>query len=332
MLQHAGRLLQAGVDWDASGVLERNLDGSELPAVEAEVLSQASGQASGWSQTLVYGDASALWHPHAAWIKPQRLVAQWLAHAGISFQGHAQVHALERADGQWLLRAADGTEITRADTVVFANAYGCAPLLQRTAAALPADFAWEPDLLGKLQALQALHGTLSLGPCPDAGNLEPGMAIPPFPVNGHGSLVWGVPTVRGPNWYAGSTFRSDAATPADLTQEHAANLKKLGILLPQVARAVARQFANGQVQAWQGVRCVSHDRLPLVGPLELGPAPTLWMSAGMGARGLSFSALCAELLVAGLCAEPLPLESKLARTLDTRRLRRAPAVRLVTSG
>lgn len=109
---------------------------------------------------------------------------------------------------------------------------------------------------------------------------------------------------------------------ADLAQEHAANLGKLAALLPEVAKTVAAQFRTGQVQAWQGSRCISHDRLPLVGPLEDGPAPTLWISAGMGARGLSFSALCAELLVAQLGGEPLPLERNLARALDTRRSRR----------
>jgi tRNA 5-methylaminomethyl-2-thiouridine biosynthesis bifunctional protein len=322
MLQHARRLLLAEEDWCPGGVLERNLDGSELNAVEAEVLSQTSPNPSGWTQPMVFGEAPALWHPHAAWIRPLRLVTQWLNHARIRFIGGARVHRLERADGQWLLRAADGTEVTRADTVVFANAYGCAELLQRTSAALPTDFAWEPDLLDKLKALQSLHGTLSLGLCPVISSPEPAVVAPPFPVNGHGSLVWGVPTGRGPAWYAGSTFRSAAATPEDLPQEHAANLKKLSVLLPGVARVLASQFTSAQVQAWQGVRCVSHDRLPLVGPLDQGDEPTLWMSAAMGARGLSFSALCAELLVAEMGAEPLPLESRLARALDTRRVRR----------
>jgi tRNA 5-methylaminomethyl-2-thiouridine biosynthesis bifunctional protein len=39
----------------------------------------------------------------------------------------------------------------------------------------------------------------------------------------------------------------------------------------------------------------------------------------MGARGLSFSALCAELLAAWLGHEPLPIESQMAKALSTRR-------------
>ena len=93
-------------------------------------------------------------------------------------------------------------------------------------------------------------------------------------------------------------------------------------LLPQVATQLAPQFASPQVQAWQGTRCISHDRLPLVGPLDQAAQPSLWLCAAMGARGLSFSALCAELLAAWLGDEPLPLESNLAKGLGTGRLRR----------
>jgi tRNA 5-methylaminomethyl-2-thiouridine biosynthesis bifunctional protein len=279
---------------------------------------------------MAYGDAPGLWHPHAAWIKPARLVQQWLDHPHIHFHGQAAVHTLERASAQWLVRNAEGLELGRADHVVLANAYGCADLVLRTAQQLQAEgtagFSWVADVMDKLQALQSLHGTLSHGPMPGAGPNTGNTSLwPAFPVNGHGSLASGIPTVSGPRWYAGSTFRSDAQQHADIPKEHAANFHKLQILLPDVARAVLPQFASQQVQAWQGSRCVTHDRLPLVGPLQEAEQPTLWLCAGMGARGLSFSALCAELLAAWMCGEPLPVESNLARSLDTRRPRRARA-------
>jgi tRNA 5-methylaminomethyl-2-thiouridine biosynthesis bifunctional protein len=88
---------------------------------------------------------------------------------------------------------------------------------------------------------------------------------------------------------------------------------------------LAPAFAANQVAHWSATRCVTHDRLPLVGPLQdarEGQLPTLWIHTGMGARGLTFSALGAELLVARLCAEPWPLESSLARSLDVRRPKR----------
>ena len=87
-------------------------------------------------------------------------------------------------------------------------------------------------------------------------------------------------------------------------------------------RAVAAQFDAGEVAHWQGQRCVSHDRLPLVGAVQATPDASLWMSAAMGARGLTLAALCAELLAARIHTEPLPLPTRLARLLDAQRLER----------
>jgi tRNA 5-methylaminomethyl-2-thiouridine biosynthesis bifunctional protein len=39
----------------------------------------------------------------------------------------------------------------------------------------------------------------------------------------------------------------------------------------------------------------------------------------MGSRGLTFAALCAELLAARFHAEPLPVEARLAEALDLAR-------------
>jgi len=71
------------------------------------------------------------------------------------------------------------------------------------------------------------------------------------------------------------------------------------------------------VRAWTGVRCVSDDRRPFLGEVQ----PGLWVSTAMGSRGLTFAALCAELLAARLHGEPLPLERRLAQSLDTERSR-----------
>jgi tRNA 5-methylaminomethyl-2-thiouridine biosynthesis bifunctional protein len=59
--------------------------------------------------------------------------------------------------------------------------------------------------------------------------------------------------------------------------------------------------------------------MPLVGPLDAGPQPSLWICAAMGSRGLSFSVLCAELLAARIGAETLPVEANLAAALDALR-------------
>ena len=45
----------------------------------------------------------------------------------------------------------------------------------------------------------------------------------------------------------------------------------------------------------------------------------------MGSRGLTFAALCAELLAARLHGEPLPVERRLADALLPQRLARVPS-------
>jgi len=328
MLQHASERLTLGQDWQPGGVLELAISESALPDVEAEVRSQSLPHQAptGWATPAQWAGVPGLWHPHAAWVKPARLVQQWLNHPNIAFHGACRVHTLQRVNAQWQLSHADGQAIGRADVVVFANAHACAELLGRLASAQPAEVGWLPHVLEKLQALQAIPGTLSRGPLPHAvPGGEGSSTFPPFPVNGHGSFVSGVPTALGLQWFAGSTFESDASLHANLAHAHATNLTKLHALLPQVADLLSAQFASDQVQAWQGTRCVSHDRLPLVGPLDAIEQPGLWLCAAMGARGLSFSALCAELLAAWLGGEPLPLEANLAKALSTGRPMRRKA-------
>jgi tRNA 5-methylaminomethyl-2-thiouridine biosynthesis bifunctional protein len=55
------------------------------------------------------------------------------------------------------------------------------------------------------------------------------------------------------------------------------------------------------------------------------------MHVGMGARGLTFSALGAEMIAARICHEPWPVESGLAKSMDAQRLRKRRAVREVES-
>ncbi len=75
---------------------------------------------------------------------------------------------------------------------------------------------------------------------------------------------------------------------------------------------------------WGRVRVASHDRLPIAG--RVGNAtPGLWACTAMGARGLTLSVLCGELIAAQLHGEPLPLDAKLAQHLGTERLARQGA-------
>ncbi len=281
MLQQARSLLQQGQDWDATGTLERQLDGApNLPDI---------------------------WHTQAAWLKPAQLVRAWLAQPGVTFQGQASVHAVRHHGGQWQLLDARGDVLACASQVVFANANGALPLIQNLQNTTP--------LLGiqvdHLPAMQAFRGQLSWAM--HQGSPDP--AFPLFPVNGAGSLVPRVPVGEGAAWYAGSSYQNDAEPALPDESQHAANLARMLALVPALRQSMTPLFASGAIQSWKNTRCVSSDRLPLVGPLNEAQPAGLWICAGMGSRGLSFSVLCAELLAARWGAEPLPIDRRLARSL-----------------
>jgi tRNA 5-methylaminomethyl-2-thiouridine biosynthesis bifunctional protein len=291
MRQHARRLLIEQLDWSPTGGLELDIPpGSSLPV-------------------------ASHWHAQAAWIRPARLVEAWLRQDGIELRTQSNVAALRREGDQWQLLDAQGKVLEQTDVVILANAHACQHLLA------PHSDGLNSHARSRLDNLQVLLGTLSCGlhtPALDR-------VLPPYPVNGNGSLISAVPSAQGLRWYAGSTFETESHIHADLSAQHQSNLDKLQTLLPEVAAVLEPQFSQGQVSHWQGERCVSHDRMPLAGPLENGTAPSLWISAAMGARGLSFAALCAELLVAQLCDEPWPVPASLAAKLLATRPARRPS-------
>lgn len=322
MLQQARSLLQQGQDWDGTGVLEHRLDKSAglppaWPDAGAEWSRPAGEMRAGqrWS-TGMKDDAPTLWHAQGGWLKPARLVQAWLAHSGVTFQGHAKVTSLQRVGDQWRLLDARGDVLASASHVVLANGQGTIRLLAELQARKPA----QNIQIERLPALQAVRGQVSWAMRRDSD----AAALPPFPVNGLGSLIPAVPLQGGLAWFAGATYEADDSTPMDEAAHHRMNQQRLQTLLPAAGLAPADLFesaqASGQLRAWSQTRCVTADRLPMVGPLESGEHPTLWISSGLGSRGLSFSVLCAELLAARLGAEPWPVEASLARSLEAARL------------
>lgn len=281
--QHAEHLLQCGQDWEPTGVTEY------LP------------------------EGGTRWHAQACWIKPAQLVRAWLAHPGISFVGASCVTKLHRAEGLWHLFDAQGLLLGHFEAVVAANAMGCVDLLS----GLPPGDAVGAALRDKLEALRAMHGTLSQG-----RYAQDIAGLPPTPVNGDGCFIPRVDDIAGAQWFAGSTFETDAVLAADGAVQHAANMARLRHLIPMPGMDLIEALNRSPVSLWSSTRCVTHDRMPLVGPVDVAAGPGLWLCAGMGSRGLSFSALCAELLVASMGAEPLPLEFTLSRSLDINRVRR----------
>lgn len=305
-LHQARSLLIAGEDWAPCGVLERRLDRPAglptwWPPDRGDLTQPAMPATASWHADAE--PAAELWHPRAAWIKPAALVRAWLRQDGVQFRGLCAVHRMHRTGDLWQLLDRAGQVLAQGRCVVLA-----------AAAESPHLITGIPGLIS-LPVLQAVRGVMSTGlrRAADEG------VLPPFPVNGHGSLIPAVPTHDGPAWYAGATYEDGQGAPLPADEHHRDNLIKLRRLLPATAQALADAFEPGAARGWGNARCVSPDRLPLVGPLEQSDRPTLWLSAAMGSRGLNFAPLCAELLAAGLGGEPLPLEATLAAKLDVAR-------------
>ncbi len=206
------------------------------------------------------------------------------------------VRELERIDGQWLVRGADGVEIARAPVLVLANGCGATALAQ--AAGLP------------LQRVRGQVTHLAEGSLPQ----------PPLVVCREAYMTPpsdGVVCV-------GATYDADDERGLRASSQRE-NLDKIGEILGLAA-------LDAPLAGRTGFRCVAPDRLPLVGALpDAGAAgrcerlrdvprwPGLYGLLGYASRGLIWAPLAAELLAAQLDGEPLPLEANLAAALDPAR-------------
>ena len=309
-LERARALLTPGVDWGPSGVLEHRVEGKH--ALPDSAVWHEHGRA--WSDLAdpartaragLPADTPALWHPQAAWLRPARLVAAQLARVGVRFVGAARVAGLRHRadDAEWIVIDDADQPLACAPVVVVCAGFDTLSLLLRTD---------DPPL-----PLHALRGQVTWGPMaalpPQAAS-----AVPPFPVNGHGSLIAGVPGPDGqPLWCMGSTFIRGSTDRSVQAADHAANLDKLRRLLPLAAEALSSAWP--QAHSWAGVRCTLPDRFPAVGAVDPERLPGLCVLTGLGARGLTLSALCGEVLAAELHGEPWPVERPLAQALLARR-------------
>ena len=310
-------VLREGKDWACSGVLELRLQGSPglpdgWPAAGRSWSDSrpVDAERAAWANGLVHGAAS-IWHNRAGWIKPARLVQACLARTGVQFVGRSAVHSVTRAAGQWVLLDAAGAVLAQAPQLVIAGACDSVHLSDGAAAAI----ARSAVRTNRLAAMRAIGGQVSWA----LQQPDDTPALPPFPVNGLGSFVAHVPMDGALAWLAGATYEHEVPHDPHPELGHHENLERLARLLPAVANTLAQRFASAHIQAWSGTRCTTLDRLPAVGSLDGGPRPGLWVSTGMGSRGLTFAALCAELLAAQLGGEPLPVEASLAKSIAATR-------------
>lgn len=304
-LQRAQALLHSGTDWALTGVLEHNLAGKRRLSTGNVDHPSAPASAAQVAAAGLPPDSPALWHAQAGWIRPRRLVAAQLQTPGVQVRWGQQVQGIERRGEAWAVTDAQGQTLGQAPWLVVASAFDSLALLQ--------------PLPGFAVPLNPLRGQVSFGHMADLNETQRQL-LPPFPVNGHGSFISGVPTPEGlPGWFIGSTFERNCEQAPVREEDHAANQVRLATLLPALGQAMAGHFEPDRVQGWAGLRCTLPNRLPAVGPIDSERLPGLCLSTGMGARGISLAVLCGELTAAWLNKSPLPLPDALAKHLAAQR-------------
>jgi tRNA 5-methylaminomethyl-2-thiouridine biosynthesis bifunctional protein len=273
-LGHARALLREGADWQG-GFLEQKL--LFHPEKNAR-LRQSAALLPDWYEV----NEAHILHKRAAWIKPQALAKAWLAHPGIT-QQEVSVAALKRGVENWQVLNAQGQIVAQADGIIIAAGGQAGSLLTQC---------------GHPLVMDNVSGSVAIGASlPHAQS---------HMINGNGHFIGDVSDAEGGKfWLSGATYEREVYSSHEEQQAASlqANHVRLAKLLPvDQLPSIDAQFATRQVQSWQGSRCTTSDRMPIIGELERG----LYVCTAMGSRGLSFSALCAEILAQEIAADGSP--------------------------
>lgn len=305
--------LQLAAHGPDAQLLADAVDRLGVPAI-ARIVGRAEASALA-GMRLAHGGA---WYPRGGWARPPRFCALRLQIAGepVRLRTDAAVVALSRTAAGWRLLGADGRVLGQATVVVLANAHDASRLLAGVgAAALP------------LQAVRGqLTGLPAAGRGPRCVLTGAGYLLPPV----DGTMIAGVD-------YGGASSEPTAAG-------HARNLSRLRGLLDddEPLRARLDRIDPACAQGRAAFRCATVDRLPAVGAAlrassgadeqdsrSVAPlwarrrATGLYLLTGYGSRGLVWSSLAAEHLVATIEGLPSPLPASLADAVDPARLSRA---------
>ena len=223
-----------------------------------------------------------LWFENGASIAP---VAACLAHLrspGIAVRYGTPVSSLRAAGSTWEVLDQDGGITARAPVVIIASALqslGFAPRLR----------------------LEPVRGQISLLSPPQACGLKVAVTG-----DGHATLL------RDGRLLLGATFQPLDLDPSIRVADHAANFERAEAMLPGLCAGARPEQAEGRV----GFRTATPDRLPMFGPVR---AQGLHAATGLGARGLMWAPLGAELLASNICGEPWPVPRFMAEAMSPTR-------------
>lgn len=321
-VQRAASLLRMGQDWNLSHLVEHRYSGKrELPKDDAWPAAgldwSTDAQARHKELAGLRPETQALWHPVAGWIQPQALVKAQLAHPQINCHFGIKISKLVRHISTWQLFDEHNQALASSNLVVIASAHECQDLLNSVSVNELPEVGQVPLIPITPLRGQVTYGAMTLL------NQTLKAKLPTFPVNGHGSYIGNVPSLQSnqpvPYWIIGSSFqRFDFDTEAR-SEDQLSNLKQWAELMPAWHDEILDSVDVTQAKAWAGIRAALPDRLPAVGAFQNPSFEGLQVCTGMGARGISWSVLCGELLAAQLNQEPLPMAASLAKLMAASR-------------
>ncbi len=292
--------------WATPGALQLPSErrrGAGLPPVDdwPEGLVSAIDVAEASALTGALLKEGGLWFPEGGWLQPASLCAAQLAasddHLTRIFA--TAIRHCEYSQGHWRVYSEDGSTVAEAPVLILANALDAARLLP--AHKLP---------------LRAVRGQLTYLPLAALPDLKACIC-------GNGYLL---PSLGG-NIVSGATY-GPGDTAIDLrTADHVDNLRRVSEIVDIDLSTLAAATLDGRAS----IRCVTPDRMPLIGPLPDPDAsaqtpsrtkrlPGLYCATGFASRGILWSTLAGEIIAAHLDGEPMPIERDLLAAVDPARV------------
>ena len=202
------------------------------------------------------------------------------------------IERLELKGELWSALDKNGSSIATAQTVVLANAFGAQDLLTP---------------FGQKLYLKPVRGQLSIFRIDQQSDLLE--RIPRINLSGDGYCtppVWN-PETQSYRWLVGSTYdENQNSTQASAASDEHNRRLAAGLLRPHTIDPAKLTVADQFV----GVRCVSKDRLPIIGAVS--GLPNLYLATALGSRGLLWSTLASAIIPALSHSSDFALE-RLAR-------------------
>ncbi len=319
------------------GLLRLELRAGGLQAMQALLTRQ--GLPADYVQALTAAAASSLagvplpgpawYYPGGGWISPPQWVAHALSTPGVSTRFNQKVAGLRRQGPLWQPLDAEGQVLAQADVVVLAHTQSALALLQTMG---HAPWPVSPSR-GQVSHWPDEGSSPRLPVAGDGYALRIPSTVLAAAAHGLDDNANGTPDCD--HLMCGATQHEDTPTPDETAAvtdaDHHHNLTRL-----QRLTGMTPNRANISLQGRAGWRLGTADRLPIAGAVpcvdwpagqrqdqaRLLPRETgLFVLTALGARGLTWAPLLAQLVAAQACGAPWPLEQDLADAIDPARWR-----------